>query len=205
MIELSVLGLLLPTLTSRLHAAPHNFSPPRTDTLVARFSVIFLAVGSLICGLAFSPLLMAFGLLCFTVGYGYRAALQSFMSASVQSRSLATLYVLISVADIVGNLLAAPLLASTLARGIRGGEKRAIGGPGGPGGEIPGAPPGDPGDEEGDPAKVVSKWIGLPYLVAAALFLVTGLCTMGLSVEKAEACLEGNKRDADEGESADVD
>ncbi|KAL9622721.1 MAG: hypothetical protein Q9160_003031 [Pyrenula sp. 1 TL-2023] len=194
-VDLVVLCLVLPLLTAFLLGPPRSFSPPRTDALITRTSVIFLALGCLIFGLAATPSPMLLGLFVYTLGFGYRPALQSFMTASVPRGSVATLYVAVSVVDTVGSLVAAPLLAVTLARGIRGGN----GGGDSPGGKIPVGgnpipPPRGGGAGNGEGGKgPSSRWIGLPYLVAAAAYVLMGLFTMGMDVREAEACAERNR------------
>lgn len=151
---------------------------------------------------------MLLGLLIYTLGFGYRAALQSFMTASVPRGSVATLYVAVSVVDTVGSLVAAPLMAVTLARGIR----RGSGGGATPGGKIPvggnpSPPPGGGGAGVGGGKGPTSRWIGLPYLVAAVVYVLMGLSTMGMNVRDAEACAERNRGDVGgaEGEVDDSD
>ena len=175
---------------------------------VTNYSVLVLAFGAFLCGVAVHPVLMFFGksifqsgcfiylIICigvffFTLGTGFRASLQSFVSASVPKASLATLFVAMGVVDTLGTLIAAPTLAFSLAKGI--GIGRGIGGPGSPGGGT-GSPPRLP-DEGDDEPEDVSKWIGLPYLIASAAFLFMGVCTLSLSVEKAEAHGAANRSD----------
>lgn len=119
---------------------------------------------------------------------------------------MARLYVAVSVIDTVGNLVAAPLLAVTLARGIRAGGERGIGGLDDAGGGVLGKTTmtplsvGEPDDDGTGERGPVSRWIGLPYLVAAVAFLVTWFCTMTLSVKEAEGFLEVNRREEEGGD-----
>ncbi|KAL9107419.1 MAG: hypothetical protein Q9227_007703 [Pyrenula ochraceoflavens] len=183
--QLILLGIVLPLLT-RYQLKSLHLSAPRSDRKIAKYSALWLTIGTFLCGVAAHPVMIFIGLFFFTLGMGFRASLQSFLSASVPKASLATLFVGIGVIDTLGHLLIAPALAFTLAKGIGGG----IGGPGNPGGGA-GSLPGQPDDDE-EPNHV-SKWVGLPYVISSVAFLVTTFCTMGLSVEKAEAHAESNR------------
>ncbi|OOF96619.1 hypothetical protein ASPCADRAFT_129694 [Aspergillus carbonarius ITEM 5010] len=99
--------------------ARHNAA--RADLLLAKGSIVFLALGPLIMGLASRPGVLVLGLMLFIMGTGFRQSVQSYLTGAVPPENIALLYTSITVLDALGSLAAAPLLAYTLAAGIQAG------------------------------------------------------------------------------------
>ncbi|PWY87875.1 MFS general substrate transporter [Aspergillus sclerotioniger CBS 115572] len=91
------------------------------DLLLAKGSVVFLAAGPLIMGLASHPGMLVLGLMLFIMGTGFRQSVQSYLTGAVPPENITLLYTSITVLDALGSLAAAPLLAYTLAAGIQAG------------------------------------------------------------------------------------
>ncbi|KAL7275200.1 hypothetical protein RUND412_001879 [Rhizina undulata] len=104
--------IVLPLLASKM-----------SDLWIARWSVFLLSIGSVGIGVSWGGIPgMVFSLVVFTLGFGFRPALQSVVTGMVRKDHVASLYTGISAMDALGGLFAGPALAATFDWGLKKGS-----------------------------------------------------------------------------------
>jgi MFS family permease len=108
------------------------------DLWLGRVSGVVLILGSLTIGAAAVGSMFVLGLVEFALGSGMSALVRSLLNSLVEEHHVGTVNSLVGFAEVVGMIIAGPLLAKSLSVGLQ------LGG----------------------------AWIGLPFAVAALLFVV---------------------------------
>lgn len=150
-INLLLLLFLLPAVGTAL-LSRFGYTSAAKDLLIARVSVVLMAVGFGVIGVSPGAAGMVLGLGVYTLGSGFGAAARSLVTGMVRREEVGRLYTAIAVADMVGGLVAGPALSWCFAVGM------AWGGVG----------------------------VGLPFLVAAGLFVAVGGVVMGVRIREGE-------------------
>jgi MFS family permease len=101
-------------LTKHLH-----FSAREKDTVLARFSVIFLVLGALLIGVSPTIAGTIFGLVVFTLGAGTNSLARSLATSLVDQEHVGRLYAAIGLVETCGGLAAGPTLAALYTLGLR--------------------------------------------------------------------------------------
>lgn len=102
------------------HVLTKTFRMPAKskDLLMARWTGAVGAAGAFFIALSTGPILFAFSLVFFAFGSGFSSVLRSLLSTLVEQRHLAIVNSLVSYFDLVGALVAGPVLSKALSVGI---------------------------------------------------------------------------------------
>lgn len=88
------------------------------DLIVARGSVIFLAVGALGIALSGVPALLLLASLLLTLGTGFNPTLRSLLTSLFPPTHTSRLYAVLAVINTIGNLISAPLVGKAYSYGL---------------------------------------------------------------------------------------
>ena len=110
-----------------------------------------------------SPALFIIAIMFYTLGTGFRGALESFLASLVRPDEMATLYVAVSVVDTMGEGIVDVAFAAIYGVGLKKGHRD---------------------DNRGGGRN--DFYLGLPFLFASLLFAVSGILSGFLRVKKAE-------------------
>lgn len=113
-VNLLLVLFFLPGLTSLLQYR-YKIPSPKIDLSVARVSLLVLAIGSLLIGLAPTAALMIPSLVIFAFGYGARVATFSVLSSWVNKEHSARVYGIVAVIENLGVLAGEPTLQNVFA------------------------------------------------------------------------------------------
>jgi len=117
-VNMILFTLVLPAIIRYLADVRH-FRPARSDLWIVRGSVFPLTIGAALMGFASSGATLSISLAIYTLGLGLPSAVQSFATGAVSPAHISILYVAIGMADTIGSLIAAPLLASSFSLGLK--------------------------------------------------------------------------------------
>ncbi|KAF2761933.1 MFS general substrate transporter [Pseudovirgaria hyperparasitica] len=112
--------VVLPRLSTYM-TREQRWSTQVKDLYLARVSIFLQAAGWTGTGMATNTLFVAVSMTVSTLGSGTALFLRSLAASLVPSSRLATLFSVISVIDIVGSMLGAPILAAAFGWGMRHG------------------------------------------------------------------------------------
>lgn len=116
-VNLATVGLILPFATQVL-LARFGLSPLLKDLWLARGGIVTLIIGAFCIGLANSSPLLVFGLIIYSLGYGYGPAVRGLVVTMAEGRQTGLLFTSMSLLESIGLLVAGPLLAATFKVGM---------------------------------------------------------------------------------------
>lgn len=99
-----------------------GFSSKGKDLLLARFSIIVLAIGSFVVAASPTIGLTIFGMIIWTVGTGFDSLTRSLITTLVDKEHIGRLYSIITVVETVGALIAGPTLNWLYSVGLKKGN-----------------------------------------------------------------------------------
>ena len=120
-IRMGVITLLLFSILPYISDAimrRYRLSAERKDLYLARTSLVLLAVGWTLVGLAPNLPLVAIALTISSLGYGSWLLLRSFLTSLVPKHYIARLYSVLSIVDTLGLMIGSPLMAGLFSRGL---------------------------------------------------------------------------------------
>ncbi|TPX11094.1 uncharacterized protein E0L32_007955 [Thyridium curvatum] len=118
--NLILLVALLPGI-SWLMLEKFHYSAIRKDVVLARFSGITLAIGSLMIAFAWTPGVLSVALVVFSLGGGFNSLVRSLLNAMVEVHHIAILNVLLGIAEFGGLMVSSPMLFAALRAGLNAG------------------------------------------------------------------------------------
>jgi MFS family permease len=117
-INIVLLLVILPSISYLLISKLHYTSKTK-DLFLARFSIIFLTIGSLLIASSPTTSLTILGLSVWTLGTGFSSLTRSLITTLVDQQHVGRLYAVIAVVETVGGLIAGPTLAALYALGLK--------------------------------------------------------------------------------------
>lgn len=120
LVNILVLLAFIPLLSTFL-IKKMGFSSKGKDLLLARFSIIVLAIGSFVIAASPTIGLTIFGMIIWTVGTGYESLTRSLITTLVDKEHIGRLYSIITVVETVGALIAGPTLNWLYSVGLKKG------------------------------------------------------------------------------------
>ncbi|KZF26174.1 MFS general substrate transporter [Xylona heveae TC161] len=162
---------VLPSLT-KLMLHRFNYTPAAKDLRVIQGSLALLFISSLLLGMAPNPPALIFALVIFGLGTALTLAVRSLIASFVLPIHVATLFSAASVVQSAGFFVAGPLLANTFKWGLTLNDRQhpRFGDPWVSNGVVA---------REGDKKGKSTFWLGLPFLLTSALYLMS-LMTVSL-------------------------
>jgi MFS family permease len=121
-ISFVLFAMILP-IASSLLLTRFRLRPLAKDILLARVSLVFMAIGALGIGLADGLVLLVVGTVLLSVGSGYNLLALSLLSSLVKDGHAGLLYSAVGVLDNIGPLLAGPLIAAIFRLGLAWGNQ----------------------------------------------------------------------------------
>ncbi|EPE30593.1 MFS general substrate transporter [Glarea lozoyensis ATCC 20868] len=116
-VQLAMLLLILPYISHLLVKYGH-FSINKKDLYIARVSVVSLMLGCIGIGLSPTPVVMAFFLVIYSLGFGFPVAVRSLATSLVEPHHIARLYAAIATLDNIGGMISGPMLSMLYSRGL---------------------------------------------------------------------------------------
>lgn len=107
--DLVLLGAGLP-FASYILGRKWSFTGRAKDLWLARAGGSLLTLGAFTIGIAGEPVLMSIGLGLLSLGSGYTLLVRSLLASTVEKNQVGTMYTTISALEIIGILVAGPLL-----------------------------------------------------------------------------------------------
>jgi hypothetical protein len=117
-INIVLLLVILPSISYLLISKLHYTSKTK-DLFLARSSIIFLTIGSLLIASSPTISLTILGLSVWTLGTGFSSLTRSLITTLVDQQHVGRLYAAIAVVETVGGLIAGPTLAALYALGLK--------------------------------------------------------------------------------------
>ncbi|KAF2479253.1 major facilitator superfamily domain-containing protein [Neohortaea acidophila] len=105
-------------LLSKLLLRKYAFSPRRKDLNLGRLSLLFGALGWILCGFAPTIPVVIVALTISALGVGSVPMLRSFITSIVEKQHIARVYAIITVLDTLGGMAGSPVMAKLFSRGF---------------------------------------------------------------------------------------
>ncbi|OKL63828.1 hypothetical protein UA08_01092 [Talaromyces atroroseus] len=116
-VNLVLLSTILPGVSTVL--LRHGFNAGRKDIWISRASILCLAVGAFVIGLAPVLPIMVTGLTIFALGHGFVPAVLSLATPYIEPGHIGLLYTAMTIGEAIGKLANEPLLAGSFELGMR--------------------------------------------------------------------------------------
>ena len=100
-----------------------GLSPSAKDLLLARISLLLMAMGAFVIGLAGNLVLLVFGTVLLSIGSGYSLLARSLLSSLVMEQHAGMLYTTIGVLENISQLVAGPLISTIFRLGLALGDQ----------------------------------------------------------------------------------